>query len=234
MKTTPVTTNAVQLTRIGLANCYLVREQDGLTLVDTGLPGSQDDILAAASILGAPIRRILITHSHMDHIGSVDALVAKLSTGNSPIEFASSARSLPLLRQPPDKSLEPGEPADDIKGALPGIRSSPNRLITEGELYGSLRCIATPGHIPDHFSFLDERDGTLYAGDALVGVRELTIPGYAPWFFPFPNMATWNKSLAVASAHKLLSFPIQRFACGHGRIHSGGVTTLHSAIARAS
>ena len=61
MKTTTVTANAYQLTRLGFVNCYLVREADGLSLIDTGLPGSADDILAAARQIGAPIRRIVLT-----------------------------------------------------------------------------------------------------------------------------------------------------------------------------
>ena len=48
MKTTSITANFFQLTRLGLVNCYLTQESDGFTLVDTGLPGSADDILAAA------------------------------------------------------------------------------------------------------------------------------------------------------------------------------------------
>jgi glyoxylase-like metal-dependent hydrolase (beta-lactamase superfamily II) len=234
MKTTPITANSFQLTRLGLSNCFLVQESDGLTLIDTGLPGSANDILAAARTIGAPIRRILLTHAHMDHVGSVDALVAKLNTNDSPIELAASARSLPLLQQPPNKNLESGEPAGNIKGGLPGIKSRPSRLITEGELYGSLRCIATPGHIPGHFSFLDERDGTLFAGDALVTVGRLTVSGFAPWFFPLPNVATWSKPTALASAKKLLSFPIERFASGHGQLRSGGIATLRAAITEAT
>ena len=54
MKSTPVTANSFQLTRLGLVNCYLVRESDGLTLIDTGLPSSADDILAAAAISARP------------------------------------------------------------------------------------------------------------------------------------------------------------------------------------
>ena len=104
----------------------------------------------------------------MDHVGSVDDLSAKLGPSN--VELAASARSLPLLQQPPNKSLEPGEPTGKIKGGLPGIKARPTHLVTEGELYGSLRAIATPGHIPGHLSFLDERDGTLFAGDALICV----------------------------------------------------------------
>jgi glyoxylase-like metal-dependent hydrolase (beta-lactamase superfamily II) len=227
MNTTTVTPNAVQLTRLGFVNCYLVRETDGLTLVDTGLSGSSDDILAAARALNAPITRILLTHAHVDHVGSVDELVAKLPS----VEVASSARSLPLLQQPPDKSLAPGEPKDAIKGGLPGIKTRPTHLITDGELYGSLRCIETPGHIPGHLSFLDERDGTLYAGDALVAKGRLAISGYAPWYFPLPNFATWNKTLALASANKLLAYPIERFACGHGSIKTGD---LRTAIAQAT
>ena len=39
MKVTQSTANLLQLTRFGLVNCYLVREDDGFTLVDAGLPG---------------------------------------------------------------------------------------------------------------------------------------------------------------------------------------------------
>jgi glyoxylase-like metal-dependent hydrolase (beta-lactamase superfamily II) len=231
MKTTPVTANAFQLTRLGLVNCYLVRESDGLTLIDTGLPGSADDILAAARTLGAPIRRILLTHAHMDHVGSVDDLTAKLGPSN--VELAASARSLPLLQQPPNKALEPGEPAGKIKGGLPGIKTRPTRLVAEDELYGSLRSIATPGHIPGHLSFLDERDGTLFAGDALICVGGLSICGWTPWYFP-SNPFTWSKPTALASARKLLEFPIERFASGHGKVQPGGIPGLRTAIASAS
>jgi Metallo-beta-lactamase superfamily len=185
MKTTPVTANAFQLTRLGLVNCYLVRESDGLTLIDTGLPGSADGILAAARGLGAPIRRILLTHAHIDHVGSVDDLTAKLGPSN--VELAASARSLPLLQQPPDKALEPGEPAGKIKGGLPGIKTRPTRLVAEGELYGSLRSIATPGHIPGHLSFLDERDGTLSS--------------------PVTPSSAWAASPSAALPHGSFRFP---------------------------
>ena len=228
MKSTPVTANGHQLTRLGLVNCYLVRETDGFTLIDANLSNSADDILAAARTLGAPIRRILLTHAHVDHVGSVDALLAKL--GPTLIEFTSNARTLPLLQKPPDKSLLPDESKEEIRGGLPGIDARPTRLLTEGERYGSLLCIETPGHIPGHLAFLDERDGTLYAGDALGSVGNLTVSGYPPWFFP--NVGTWSKATAVASAKKLLTFPIERFACGHGAVNSGGIPALRAAIAK--
>ena len=70
--------NLIQLTRYRFVNAYLVREDDGFTLVDTTLGGGADDLIAAAQAAGGQIRRIALTHGHGDHVGSVDALKQKL------------------------------------------------------------------------------------------------------------------------------------------------------------
>ena len=41
----------------------------------------------------------------------------------------------------------------------------------------------------------------------------------------------WSKSLAVAGALKLLDYPIEKFACGHGPVRGGGIRALREAIA---
>ena len=229
MNVTQSTANLLQLTRMGLVNCYLVREEDGFTLVDTGLPGGATDILAAAAKAGAPLKRILLTHGHGDHVGAVDALVAQ----HPGLPLAISARDARLLRK--DTSLDPGEPQTRIKGSVPGTTTVPAAFVTEGELYGSLRCLATPGHTPGHFSFLDERDGTLLAGDALVTMGgELRTAANAPWYFPFPTLATWHKPTAVASVARLLELPIARVAPGHGRVLETGRAALTALVDAAS
>jgi glyoxylase-like metal-dependent hydrolase (beta-lactamase superfamily II) len=242
MKSNPTGQFAWQLPRFGLLNAYLVQEQDGITLIDTAMSAAPQILDAAKALHLGPIRRILLTHAHGDHIGSLDALVQHTpqhvggAVGTSP-EVAISERDARLLSKPPSKSLDPGEPQCKIKGSLPGAVTRPTHFVTDGELYGSLRAIATPGHTPGHFSFLDERDGTLYAGDALVTVGgHVHLPGYGPWYFPLPGLATWHRPTAVESIRRLLTLPlatpIQRIAAGHGRIVEGGRQLLENAIAQ--
>src|SRR6187397_1152362 len=78
MKARSITPNLIQLTRFRFVNAFLVREDDGFTLVDTTLGGAADGLIEAARTAGAPIVRMALTHGHGDHSGSLDQLKAKL------------------------------------------------------------------------------------------------------------------------------------------------------------
>src|SRR3954452_22941157 len=106
MKTTPITENLTQLTRLRFVNAFLVREDDGFTLVDTTTGGAADALIAAAEQAGGAIRRIALTHGHGDHVGSVDALKARL--GNA----------VEVLMPELDARILAGE--DVVEGKLPG------------------------------------------------------------------------------------------------------------------
>jgi len=82
-----------RISRLGFVNAYLVRENDGLTVIDTMIGGSAGKIIAGAEAIGAPIVRILLTHAHADHIGSLDALKERLPEADVII----SARDARLL-----------------------------------------------------------------------------------------------------------------------------------------
>lgn len=210
MKMTRLSDNLCQITFLGFSNCFLLRESDGLTLVDTSIKGKEKYILAAARDFGGTVKRVLLTHAHGDHMGSLDGVCNALGG----VDVALSEREAPLLRK--DLSLRPGEPQTKPKGGFPGAKTQPTHLLTEGELFGSVRCFYTPGHTPGHMSFLDERDGTLIAGDALITMGELRPVSNTVWWFPFPEFATWNRPLALASAQKLAALPTEQIATGHG------------------
>ena len=109
-----------RVSRFGFVNAYLVEEEDGLTLVDTAIPGSAKAIQAAAEKLGRPIVRIALTHAHGDHIGSLDAL-AKALPG---VEVSISERDARLLAK--NKTTDPGEPPEaKMRGSYPGAKTAP-------------------------------------------------------------------------------------------------------------
>lgn len=213
--------------RFGI-NCFLVEEDDGLTLVDTMIRGSAKPILAAASSLGRPIVRIALSHAHADHVGSLDELAAKLPNA----EVSIGTREARLLDR--DMSLEPGEPQDKPRGGFPGANTRPGRTFEPGERVGSLEVVAAPGHTPGQVALLDTRDRTLYCGDAYATIGGVAVPSKLYWRFPIPYFATWHRPTTLETARQLRAFDPARLAPGHGKVVESPGAAMDAAIARAS
>jgi glyoxylase-like metal-dependent hydrolase (beta-lactamase superfamily II) len=222
--------NLTQLTRfpnLFPMNCYLVREEDGLTLIDTTMLGSTKAILDAAASLGAPIVRIALTHAHGDHVGHLDALHAALPEA----EVLISAREARFLAG--DLSLDAPEQHDKLKGNWKTCATRPTRTLAPGDRVGSLEVVASPGHTPGHQSFFDPRDRTLIAGDAFQTQAGIAVSGVVRPLFPFPAIATWDKSAALDSAMHLGALKPSRLAPGHGPVVEQPQAAIDRAIAEA-
>jgi glyoxylase-like metal-dependent hydrolase (beta-lactamase superfamily II) len=227
MKTVRHSPHLLRLTRLGAVNAFLVVEDDGLTLVDTMLPRSQDAILAAARELGQPIARIALTHAHGDHVGSLDALAAALPNAT----VAISARDARFLAG--DKTLDPDEPQSKLSGSYPQVETKPGLLLAPGDRVGSLEVVAAPGHTPGQVAFLDTRDRTLIAGDAYSTLGGVATTTKVNPRFPLPALATWDKPTALRTARELRALDPARLAAGHGNVVERPGEAMDAAIAKA-
>jgi glyoxylase-like metal-dependent hydrolase (beta-lactamase superfamily II) len=225
MKSTPHGNNLIQLNRLGFVNCYLVREEDGFTLIDAAISGCGRPILQAAQAAGLPIVRIVLTHAHIDHVGALDELHDLLPQ----VPVLITARDARFLSG--DKSLDADEPQDKLRGGYPIVKTKPTQLLHEGDRIGSLEVIATPGHTPGHASFLDTRDRTIIAGDAFQTLGGVAVSGTIKPLFPLPALATWHKPSALSSARSLRALEPARLAVGHGRVLEHPLAAMDRAIA---
>ncbi|WP_433944153.1 MBL fold metallo-hydrolase [Paenibacillus sp. SN-8-1] len=213
------------LPRMFPVNCYLVEEEESLTLIDAALPYSAKGILEAAQRIGKPITRIVLTHAHDDHVGALDKLKEALPEAKVLI----SNRDARLLAG--DRSLDPGESKEKIRGSVPSkLKTRPDMLLNEGDTVGSLRVIASPGHTPGSIALLDSRSGALIAGDALQVRGGMAVSGQIRPLFPFPAWGTWSSSTSLGSAQKLRDLAPSLLAVGHGEMIESPVPAMDRAI----
>lgn len=134
-------------TRPPLCNTWLI---DGAepALIDAGLrvPDEIDDL--ARRLAGRSLTRLLITHSHPDHVSAVDAVRARWP---DVIACKWAAEEAPGWQR-----LTGGEE------------------ITAGDR--SVIVVHTPGHAPDHVCFWDRDSRSLYTGDMLIHGTTVMVP----------------------------------------------------------
>jgi glyoxylase-like metal-dependent hydrolase (beta-lactamase superfamily II) len=223
MKSVTVTNTVTRLGLNGFVNAYLVREDDGFTLVDTSLPKHASDLIEAARSAGGEIRRIALTHGHGDHVGSLDELRDTLGP------------EVPVLMGDLDARIHAGEKVTDRKptGSWPTVRTTPDERLKGGDRVGSLEVVESPGHSPGHIAFLDPRTGVLIAGDVFSSLGGLAVASHPYWRFPLPGFVTFDKPQNLRSARALRALEPSVLVVGHGREVRSPVGAMDVAITRA-
>src|SRR5262249_52311136 len=121
--------------------------------------------LRALGVGSRDVRRVVLTHLHIDHDGGLEAFPTSeilVSPGELKRASGIAGRMLGYLPQRWPKGFEPKPVVLDGGAYGPFARSK--RLTADGAIVA----VATPGHTPDHFSVVVE-DGdkaVFIAGDA--------------------------------------------------------------------
>lgn len=210
--------------KLGFVNAFLLETDDGLALIDTGIPGSAEAIFGAVRAIGrqsAEVRHVLVTHCHGDHVGSLAVL--KRLTGASAYMHPEDAA---IVRA--GKSLRPITPAPGLLNALLfrlARRLAPTsieaaeieREVRDGDelpIAGGLRAVHVPGHCAGQLAFLwPKHGGVLIAADAAANALGLALsPAYE-------DLEEGRRSLSKLAA---LDFEVACF--GHGRPILGGAS----------
>jgi glyoxylase-like metal-dependent hydrolase (beta-lactamase superfamily II) len=223
-------TNRLYQISLGAVNAFLI-DDDGLTLVDTGLPGSTANIFAALREDGknpADIKRILLTHLHADHSGNAadikrqtNARVYAHHTDASLLEQGVSGRPLTLTPGLVNKLI--------YKLIIKGPTTTVAPVVVEEKLsdgdviplLGGIQVVHTPGHSAGHVALLLPSEGVLIAADLCSHVLGLAYSTL------YEDQALGRQSILKAAA---LSFDTAVF--GHGRpLHGQANEQLRASFA---
>ncbi len=198
---------------LGVVNSFLLDNDDGLALIDTGVPGSAPKILEAIREIGrqpADLRSILVTHCHVDHAGSLAEL--KRITGATATMHPLDAA---MVRQ--GQAARPLTPTPGIVNALICrflIGNAPKEVepaeveheANDGDILpGGLKAIHVPGHCLGQIALLWDR-GVLFAADSAANVFGLALSPL------HEDLAEGKRSLA-----KLSGFDFDVAVFGHGK-----------------
>ena len=205
----------VHLITATFVNMYLIVDPDGLTVIDTGMPGSEKRILKYIANLGrAPsdVRRIIITHSDADHVGGLAAL--KAATGARVYANAVEAEAIAAGRA--SREIKPRGLAGVLFGLVAGlIKTAPatvDEFLTDGQVLpvlGGLRVVETFGHTPGHISLFAPSVRVLFTGDSIVAGDKL---------LPSRESNTWDMDRALEAVRLQAALDAQIVCSGHGPV----------------
>jgi glyoxylase-like metal-dependent hydrolase (beta-lactamase superfamily II) len=161
----------------GLVAAYLLPEEEGWTLIETGPSTCHDALLAGidrAGVARDEVGHVFVTHIHLDHAGGLGALTEALPRAT----FYAHELGVPHLIDPTKLVASArrawGAAADPLWGPLLPVPPARVVALRGGERFplrgGELSVLATPGHAKHHLAFFDSGLRGIFTGDG-AGVR---------------------------------------------------------------
>jgi glyoxylase-like metal-dependent hydrolase (beta-lactamase superfamily II) len=160
--------------RTMVMNMSLILDAEhGPTLVDAGMPGEENSVQMALAEHGfslTDLKRIIVTHQDVDHIGALSAIkaISGATVYAHPIEAPYIEGKTKLVKYPTDEALAQNPRMQELFGRLQ--YTEVDELVEDGDrldLAGGVHVIYTPGHAPGHICLFLERSKALITGDAL-------------------------------------------------------------------
>lgn len=143
---------------------WAVEAEDGVTLVDAGLPFMADGILRfIAEMKAGPLRRILLTHGHSDHVGALKGILAR-----TPVPVFAHRIELPYMEGRLPYPRRRRSEANVGQGVAQPLAEAEGDAL---ERVAGLRPCLTPGHSPGHVAYYHEEDQVLLGGDLFTSRR---------------------------------------------------------------
>ena len=185
----------------GFVNCYTFRSGDETFLIDTGFRRRAQPVVRAFRDAGVPlaqVRRVLLTHHHIDHRGGAAYL----------LEHAGAAVSCEEEDVPFVDGSSPTPMSFLMRWFLRPRAATVATRLKDGDQVGPLSVLHLPGHTPGEVAFYEPRRKILFSGDSVIERKgRLTLPA--------PQYAA-NLEQAVHSLERLRALDVELLLPGHG------------------
>ncbi len=220
--------DGVHLISAAYVNCYVIEDENGACLIDTGLPSMWshlEEALAELNLRPAELKAIVLTHAHFDHTGCAARAQEQLKIpiwahaadhyiAAHPYRYEhEKPRLLYPLRYPGGVRIlatmaKAG--ALRVRGVRDLLPLLPDTVL---DVPGRPRVVFTPGHTAGHCALHLADRSTVLTGDALV-----TLDPYTGNTGPqiVARAATADSARALASLAALAATRAQTVLPGHG------------------
>lgn len=203
-------------------NCYLIKGDNGYTILDTGDNLEESKKLWTTVLQGKKVEKVVITHAHPDHVGlsrwfqeqfSVPIFVSKKSN----MEIQKTKRYLQDINENPAFAFlkqhgGPELPPSALQRRIEDFDFEPDEIFDETKTLvmgdDEYKILETPGHSPDHICFYDPNTNLLFGGDHILGNINTVVLTENP---KENSLKDYLHSLSVIE-----NYPISFILPGHG------------------
>lgn len=182
---------------LGHPKVVCCHEPEPGVIVDPGPSASLDGLLGALG--DTPVRRILLTHIHLDHAGATGLLVRRFPEAEVWVHERGAPHVVDPTKLVASATRLYGDDMNRLWGAIVPVPEENLRVLSGGETIEGYRVEYTPGHAYHHVAYLHEATGTALCGD-VAGVRIGDGPLIAPTPPPDIDIEAWHGSLERIAA----------------------------------